>query len=173
MHEQRNTTFEDPTERPDYDGSCMDKIDPNEDYRNIPLRVEKRQLEILEKVEYVLLGKESKTTGVSRCQGCRDPIKQQKYFTPPMNLVFRYKMYRKYKKDGEMKYSHDKQWGYFHAEDMCCIRNHDDLRRLEIEDVYMTNSTFLRLTHEHFQELDHRCHLEPILNTRRILRGQR
>ena len=140
---RRNNAFDDPTQRPDYGVSCMDKIDLNQDHKNIPKRVEERQLEILEKVEYVLLGKESKTTGVSRCQGCRDPIKQQKYFTPPMNLVFRYKMYRKYPKDGQMKYSHDKHWGYFHAEDMCCIRNHDELRRLGIDDVYMTNSTFL------------------------------
>ena len=82
-------------------------------------------------------------------------------------------MYRRYRQHRELKYSHDRQWGYFHAEDMCCIRNNDELLRLNIEDVYMSNHTFLRLSDEHMKELEHRGHLEPILNTRRSLTGQR
>ena len=151
----------------------MAKIDPEIDYKTVPLAVEKRQTEVLQKVEYVMLGKKSKTLKVSQCQGCRDPISQDKYFVSPMNLVFRFKMFRRFRVDGQMRYTSEKKYGYFHAEDMCCIRNYDELRRLYIEDVYMTNGTFLSLDEEHFRELDHRGHLEAILNTRRILRGDR
>ena len=168
-----NDHYDDPTQCPEYGESYKDRIIPDEDYRNVPLCVEQCQLDVLQKVEYIMLGKETRTTGVTTCQGCRDPIKHNRYFVAPMNLVFRYKMYQRYCQHGELKYSHDRQWGYFHAEDMCCIRNNNELRQLNIEDVYMSNCTFLRLSEGHMKELECRGHLEPILNTRRSLRGHR
>ena len=148
-----------------------DIINPEEDYKTVPLEVEQRQIKDLQKVEYVTLGKGNRTGNVSVCQGCTVKISHEKYFTSPMNLVFRYKMYRKYRHEGRWVDDKVKKYGYFHAEDMCCIRNFDELRRLKIEDVYMTNGTFLQLDEEHLKELHKRGHLEAILNTRRLLRS--
>ena len=154
--------------------NCMEKIDADEDYRNVPLEVERRQIDELQRVEYVTLGKQSRTQNVAVCQGCRKGFNDPKYFVPPTNLVFRYKMYRKWPtKNNEWVYKDTKTYGYFHAEDMLCIRNFDELRNVSIKDVYMTNGTFLRLIDSHMKELDSRDHLEAILNTRRELRRSR
>ena len=60
--------------------------------------------------------------------------------------------------------------GIFHSDDMCCIRNHDELRNLQIEDVYMSNRMFLHLDDSLFEELMRRQHLEPVLITRHQLK---
>jgi len=151
----------------------MEKIDTDEDFKIVPRNIEDRQIKELQKVEYVMLGKGNKTGNVSSCQGCSVKISHEKYFSSPMNLVFRYKMHRKYKYNGQLVTRSDKTYGYFHAEDMYCLRNYDELRRITIEDVYMTNATFLKLDDEHMKELDKRGHLEAVLNTRRILRQER
>ena len=125
----------------------------------------------MQHVEYITLGKETRTQNVTVCQGCRKGFKDPKYFTPPTNLVFRYKMYRKcLNKDKEWVFNPEKPYGYFHAEDMYCIRNYKELCTLSIQDVYMTNVTFLCLDDVHFRELDKRQHLEHILNTQREFR---
>ena len=145
-----------------------------EDYKELPVDVERRQIEDLQKVEYIPLGRATKTSNVSICQGCINGFKDEKYFKSPMNLVFRYKMYRKRpNKNKEWVLSNTKTYGYFHAEDMFCIRNYHELRNLSIDDVYMSNATFGNLTNGHFTELEKRQHLEPVLNTRRELRKVR
>ena len=154
--------------------NCMEKIDTDEDYRNVPLEVERRQIDELQRVEYVTLGKQSRTQNVAVCQGCWKGFNDPKYFVPPTNLVFRYKMYRKWPtKNNEWVYKDTKTYGYFHAEDMLCIRNFDELHNVSIKDVYMTNGTFLRLIDSHMKELDSCDHLEAILNTRRELHRSR
>ena len=83
-------------------------------------------------------------------------------------------MYRKRpNKNKEWVLSTTKTYGYFHAEDMFCIRNYDELCNLSIEDIYMSNATFGNLTDGQFTELEKRQHLEPVLNTRRQLRKVR
>ena len=83
-------------------------------------------------------------------------------------------MYRKRpNKNKEWVLSTTKTYGYFHAEDMFCVRNYDEVRNLSIEDVYMSNATFGNLTDGQFTELEKRQHLEPVLNTRRQLRKVR
>ena len=82
-------------------------------------------------------------------------------------------MFRKFphlKKAGEWTYDPVCHNGYFHSDDMCRIRNHDELRNLRIEDVYMSNRTFLHLDNSHFEELMRLQHLEPVLITRRQLK---
>ena len=102
--------------------SCMDKINPEEDYRNVPLVVELRQIEELQRVEYVALRKQSRTQNVTVCQGCRKGFTDLKFFVAPTSLVFRYKMYRKRPtRDNQWVYKETKSYGYFHAEDMLCI----------------------------------------------------
>ena len=146
-----------------FDDSYMEHIDPEEDYQNVSMDVEKRQINELQRVEYFTIGKETKTQSVSVCQGCVRGFKDPKYFQPPNNLVFWYKMYRKRPtKNKEWITNPTKTYGYFHAEDMFCIGNFDGLRNLSIDDVYMPNATFLRLSDAHFKELDKRRHLEPI-----------
>ena len=75
-----------------FDDSYMEHIDPKEDYWNVPLDVEKRQINELQRVEYFTIGKETKTQSVSVFQGCVRGFKDPKYFQPPNNLVFWYKM---------------------------------------------------------------------------------
>ena len=77
-----------------FDDSYIERIFP-EDYTEVPENVERRQIEDLQKVEYFAIRKETKASNVSSCQGCVRGFKDPKYFRSPMNLVFRYKMYRK------------------------------------------------------------------------------
>ena len=156
-----------------FDDSYIERIFP-EDYTEVPENVERRQIEDLQKVEYFAIGKEIQTCNVSICQGCVRGFKDPKYFRSPMNLVFRYKMYRKRpNKNKEWVLSTTKTYGYFHTEDMFCIRNYDELCNLSIEDVYMLNATLGNLTDGQFTELEKRQHLEPVLNTRCQLRKVR
>ena len=93
-----------------------------------------------------------------------------------MNLVFRYKMYRTFPhphKEGEWVTDKIRHYGYFHAEDMACIRNLDELRAIQIEDVYMANKTFLSLDGAQLGELERRQHLEAIVKTRCKLKMKR
>ena len=63
-----------------FDDSYMEHIDPEEDYWNVPMDVEKRQINELQRVEHFTIGKETKTQSVSVCQGCvrgfKDPNHQ-------------------------------------------------------------------------------------------------
>ena len=53
-----------------FNDSYMEHIDPEEDYWNVPINVEKRQINEPQRVEYFTIGKETKTQSVSVCQGC-------------------------------------------------------------------------------------------------------
>ena len=54
-----------------------------EDYKELPANVERRQIEDLQKVEYIVLRKATKTSNVSICQGCINGFKDLKYFKSP------------------------------------------------------------------------------------------
>ena len=148
---------------PKYDSDFHDFLEPN-NYDLVPRPIEMKKLEC-NIVKYVTIPPNSL---VCHCQGCSREITQQKYFWPPLNLLFQYKMFHKFphpKKAGERTYDPVRQNGYFHSNDMCCIRNHDELRNLRIEDVYMSNRTFLHLEDSHFEELMWHQHLELVLIT--------
>ena len=111
-----------------FDDSYTQQIDPEKDYQNVPMNVENRQINELQRVEYFTIGKEFKTQGVSVCQGCVRGFKDLKYFESPNNLVFQYKMYRmRPTKSKEWINNPTKTYCYFHAEDMFYIRNFDGL----------------------------------------------
>ena len=76
---------------PKYDSDFHDFLEPNEyDLVLRPIEVKKLEGHI---VEYVTIPPNSL---VHHCQGCNREITHQKYFQPPMNLLFRYKMFRKF-----------------------------------------------------------------------------
>ena len=113
---------------PKYDSDFHDFLEPN-DYDLVPQHIELKKLEG-HIVEYVTIPPNSL---VHHCQGCNREITHQKYFRPPMNLLFQYKMFRKFpypKKAGEWTHDPFQRNGYFHSDDMCCIRNHNELRNL-------------------------------------------
>ena len=111
-----------------FDDRYMEHIDPEEDYQNVPMDVEKRQINEFQRVEYFTIRKETKTQSVSVCQGFVRGFKDPKYFQPQNYLVFWYKWYRKRPtKNKEWITNPTKTYGYFHAEDMFCIRNFDGL----------------------------------------------
>ena len=76
---------------PKYDSDFHDFLEPN-DYDLVPRPIEVKKLEG-HIVEYVTIPPNSL---VRRCQGCNREITHQKYFPPPMNLLFRYKMFCKF-----------------------------------------------------------------------------
>ena len=78
-------------QNPKYDSDFHDFLDPI-DYDLVPRPIEVKKLEG-HIVEYVTIPPNSL---VHRCQGCNREITHQKYFQPPMNLLFRYKMFHKF-----------------------------------------------------------------------------
>ena len=80
---------------------------------------------------------------VSRCQGCKTPIQKMK---APNNIVFRFKMFRPRPADpsntqGEWVTLNNRSNGYFHARDLGCLHNWDELIDVQYEDLYMQNNT--------------------------------
>ena len=43
--------------------------------------------------------------------------------------------------------------GYFHAQDLGCLRNLEELEEVEVEDCYMTNETLNKLKQGHIDLL--------------------
>ena len=92
---------------------------------------------------------------VSRCQGCRTPIQKMK---APNNIVFHFKMFRPWPADpsnpqGEWVTPNNRSNGYFHARNLGCLHNWDELIDVQYKDLYMQNSTYFALTPGHIQML--------------------
>ena len=105
---------------------------------------------------------------VSRCQGCKTPIQKTK---APNNIVFRFKMFRPRPADpsnpqGEWVTPNNRSNGYFHARDLGCLHNCDELIDVQYEDLYMANSTYFALTPGHIQLLQKRGQWQHIKNAR-------
>ena len=146
--------------------------DPNSDDFLVPENVEHEFMKA-NRVYYIVLNEryEKSTKMVTYCRGCEGPITlEDKRF--PNNMVFHYKHYRRVPKDREFKtwvMSKDKKNCYFHARDMGCLHQIQDLVNVEIPDVYMDNASFARLKPENRKLLERKQHLDAVLEKREKL----
>ena len=125
------------------------------------------------RVYYVVLqeGYQNSKKMVTYCCGCKGPIcLEEKKF--PHNMVFKYKYYRKIPEDSTLKkwvMSTDKRNCYFHARDMGCLHQIEEIQDVEIPDVYMDNASFKRLKPENICVLEQKHHWDAIVENREKL----
>ena len=125
------------------------------------------------RVYYVVLqeGYQNSTKMVTYCRGCKGPIRiADKKFLH--NMVFKYKYYRKIPEDNTLKkwvMSKDKCNCYFHARDMACLHQIEEIEDVEIPDVYMDNASFKRLKPENIHVLERKHHWDAIVENREKL----
>ena len=118
-------------------------------------------------VYYIVLkqGQEKSTKQIVKCRG-RDraiTLDDKKF---PNNMVFCFKTYRLVPalgSQGTYVMSCEKQNCYFHAKDMRCLHQINELVNICILDVYMDNRNYRDLKLENRQRLEVRGHLEAIL----------
>ena len=87
-------------------------------------------------------------------------------------MVFRFKTYHLVPAPGSQGMyvmSHEKQNCYFHAKDMACLHQINELVNIRISDVYMDNHNYRDLKLENRQKLEVRSHLEAIVEIREKL----
>ena len=125
------------------------------------------------RVYYVVLDKgyEKSTKMVTCCRGCEGKItlEDNKF---PQNMVFRYRYYRKVPQDKQMKnwvMSKDKKNCYFHARDMGCLHQIQELGNVKILDVYMDNTSFKLLKPENKKLLQRKHHWDAIVESHKRL----
>ena len=153
-------------------GNLLNK--PDEDGENflVPDDLEREFMQA-NRVYYIVLdqGYEKSEKMVTYCRGCDGAITlDDKKF--PNNMVFKYKYYRRVPKDKEKRnwvMSKDKRNCYFHAHDMGCLHQIQELLNVEIPDIYMDNDSFKRLKPENRRVLERKQHLDAILETREKL----
>ena len=100
------------------------------------------------------------------CQGCRTPFAEAMY-KPPLNLVLRFQtIVSWYAPGGKLQRSKGPQNAYYHAGDLACLRNCWELELVMVRDLYIEESCFAELTHEHKQLLRKRHHWIPVRRNR-------
>ena len=105
---------------------------------------------------------------ITYCRGCNGKITlQDKKF--PYNMVFWYKYYRKVQQGPPEQRTWVMSWDrkncYFHARDMGCLRQLQELQNVEIQEVYMDNANFKALKPENKHVLKQKNHMEALLET--------
>ena len=126
------------------------------------------------RVYYVVLNPryEKSDKLITYCRGCNGKITlEDKKF--PYNMVFRYKYYRKVLQGPPEQrtwvMSRDRKNCYFHARDMGCLQQLQELQNVEIPEVYMDNANFKALKPENKRVLERKNHMEALLETREKL----
>ena len=107
---------------------------------------------------------------VSLCSGC-DRKFADIYRKPPNDLIFRYRMHRKYfdKKEQKLVTTKERANAYFHAKDLACLHMIPELEDLDVTGIYIENHTFRMLTDKHKEVLKRRQHYDQLRETRREL----
>ena len=126
------------------------------------------------RVYYVVLNPryEKSDKLITYCRGCNDKITlEDKKF--PYNMVFWYKYYRKVPQGPPEQRTWVMSWDqkncYFHARDMGCLWQLQELQNVEIPEVYMDNANFKALKPENKCVLEQKNHMEALLETREKL----
>ena len=87
------------------------------------------------------------------CSGCEIPF-NRKDCREPDNMVFKYMMLRTRPNGrGRMVQNNYHSAGYFHARDLGCLQNLEELEEVEVEDCYLTNETLKKLKPGHIDLL--------------------
>ena len=139
----------------------------------VPTEIEKEFMKG-NRVYYIVpdKGYEKSPKMVTYCRGCEGKITiEDKKF--PNNMVFHFRYYRKVPQDKEMKMwamSKDSKNCYFHAWDMSCLHQIEELASVEIPDVYMDNTSFKLLKPENHEILQRKHHWDAIVENRDRLR---
>ena len=84
-----------------------------------------------------------------------------------MTLLFKYLMYRD--QYGKKERNHYKSPGYFHAYDLGCMRRYGKLENVQMDEIYMSNTTFCTLTGEHIRKLKMNNMWDAIIRNRQRL----
>ena len=124
----------------------------------------------LNHVYYVVLSPrlEKSDKLITSCRGCNGKITlEEKKF--PHNMVFWYRYYRKMPQGPPEQRSWVMSWDrkncYFHAHDMGCLLQLQELQNVDIPQVYMDNLNFRALKPENIHVLKRKNHMEAILET--------
>ena len=73
---------------------------------------------------------------------------------PPQDMIFKYMMLCKWPdgKGGE-KATFTRTPSYFHSRDLACLHKLEELNKIQMEDICITNNIFRNLSRRHVQEL--------------------
>ena len=107
---------------------------------------------------------------VKRCSGCERQFAEM-HRKAPNDLIFHYKMKQVYFDVKLQKRIEGKeiQNAYFHARDLTCLRQVDELENLGLEDIYIENHTFRTLKKEDIDLLRRRGHWKQLCINRATL----
>ena len=105
---------------------------------------------------------------ITSCRECNGKITlEEKKF--PHNMVFRYRYYRKVPQGPpeQRSWVMSRDWKncYFHACDMGCLHQLQELQNVDILQVYMDNLNFRALKPENICVLKQKNHMKAILET--------
>ena len=128
-----------PTKRKLHQDSKNDTDDDNNDFVMVPDVVEEQKLDY-DPPHLVLLFER-----VIVCSRCDIPF-NHKDRKEPNNMVFKYIMFRtRCYGRGKMVQNNYCSAAYFHARDLGCLQNLEELDEVEVEDCYLTNETLNKL----------------------------
>ena len=106
------------------------------------------------------------TSMIQKCSGC-----EFKFTAPerrkPNDMVFKYKIFRKYPDGkGGRKTATTRSAAYFHSRDLGCLRELEELKNVQMKNLYIPNKTMEGLHKQHIKELKKRNMWDEIIRTR-------
>ena len=87
---------------------------------------------------------------VEICQGCRNRYTAQDR-KKPNDFVLKYLMY--HDQYGTKERNHYRSPRYFHAYNLGCMRRYDKLENVQMDEIYLSNTTFCTLTPDYIKKL--------------------
>ena len=152
--------------RPRIEISDSDDTDSDDVFGTVPKDVEEQKL-ATNPPHIVLIN-----ALIQKCLGCNikftTPERQQ-----PRDLVFRYLMYRlKPDGNGNMVPDRKRAPAYFHARDLACLCHLEELRKIGMDGIYISNGALITLTSLHTKLLK-KCKMwHPLIQTRQQLHNE-
>ena len=100
-----------------------------------------------------------------KCTGC-DWLFADKLYQEPLNMVFRFRTIRSYVKYGKRRTSDGPKNAYFHSIDLSCLSSLPELENVKVEDLYIEEASYKRLSDEQKKILKKRKHWNAIRRSR-------
>ena len=96
-----------------------------------------------------------------KCTGC-DWLFADKLYQEPLNMVFRFHTIHTFVKGGKRRTSDGPKNAYFHSIDLSCLCRLPELENVKVEDLYIEEASYKRLSNEHKKILKKRKHWNAI-----------
>ena len=106
---------------------------------------------------------------IKKCSGCNFRFTAPECCRPN-DMLFKYQMFRKYPNGrGEIDTATTHSPAYFHSHDLGCLHKLEELQKIQMKDLYISNQTMEGLDKHHIKELKKRRMWDALMTTQQNL----